>query len=221
MLRALRERRHAVIGAGRLSRTYAVLTGRDDAIEEQLEVVRRFYDEPPREKRVIGFKTKVSDVWDLASLKEILESRHVRAIVMVRRNLVKLATSHLTAGRLHARTGAWNVQNEEARTGPQEFSVEEFDRMLRRVVFDDALLRAYSEYLDARRLVVEYEDLLRDRNAWLQSILEFLEAAPQPLDSSITKNTDDDLRTALVNFDQIRRHYAGTPFAPMFDERIN
>ncbi len=32
------------------------------------------------------------------------------------------------------------------------------------------------------------------------------------------KNTSDDLRKVIMNFDELRSHYIGTPFELMFDE---
>jgi hypothetical protein len=38
------------------------------------------------------------------------------------------------------------------------------------------------------------------------------------LDGATLKHTSDDLRQVVVNFEDLRRRYAGTPYAPMFDE---
>jgi hypothetical protein len=43
---------------------------------------------------------------------------------------------------------------------------------------------------------------------------------PQPARARVLKNTHDDLRLAVRNFDELRARYAGTRFEAMFDEVI-
>jgi hypothetical protein len=40
------------------------------------------------------------------------------------------------------------------------------------------------------------------------------------LDGASLKHTNDDLRQAVVNFEDLRRLYAGTRYAPMFDDGL-
>ena len=68
------------------------------------------------------------------------------------------------------------------------------------------------------KLMLEYDDLLRDKDAWFRSIFDFLEVEPRDLESPVLRNEPGDLRDALVNFDELRARYRGTPFEPMFDE---
>jgi hypothetical protein len=39
-----------------------------------------------------------------------------------------------------------------------------------------------------------------------------------PLESRTLKHTNDDLRQVILNFDELRSDYVGTPYECMFDE---
>jgi hypothetical protein len=63
-----------------------------------------------------------------------------------------------------------------------------------------------------------YEDLLIDERTIFARVLSFLEVQPKPLQGGTLKNTSDDLREAISNFDELRSHYLGTPYEQMLDE---
>jgi len=186
----------------------------------QITEARAFFAEERPPTRVAGFKTKVSDLLDLQGMRAGLEDSSVRAVVMHRENLVKQTVSHLNAMRLHQRTREWNLHDEADRLEAFAPTVAHFQEALRRVVFDDRVLRAFADLLDAPRLELEYGDLLRDRDAWFGSVYDFLEVEPRPIESDVRKNTRDDLRRVLTNFDELRDAYRGTRFETMFDETV-
>lgn len=186
--------------------------------EQQLEMARRFYDDPLKTARAIGFKTQVRDVYDLKGLKRVMEERKVRAIVMERKNLVKQTVSHLNGARLYAATSEWNLQSTSDRAGPFAVDLQEFDVLLREVVFLHQMLRSYADYLDVPMLRLEYADLLKDRKSWFDSVFRFLELEPRNLESGLLKNTHDDLSQVVLNLDELRGVYRGTPFEAMFQE---
>jgi hypothetical protein len=47
----------------------------------------------------------------------------------------------------------------------------------------------------------------------------FLDVADVATEGKTLKHTSDDLRQAILNFEELRAGYAGTRYAPMFDER--
>lgn len=186
-------------------------------VTRQLEMTRRFFEEYQTQKKVVGFKTKVSDVFHLHAMKHVLEQCEVRAIVMERRNLVKQVVSRMNAKRLHVITKEWNLLDADSKLGPFEVDLKEFDRTLQQAAFDQTVLSAFADYLDVPKLRLEYADLLRDRNAWFADIFKFLDVEPRNLDSAVLKNTDDRLRSVVTNFDKMKAAYAGSKFEPMFD----
>lgn len=169
--------------------------------------------------RAIGFKTKVRDVIDLEAMKRVLEAHSVRAIIMQRRNLVKKTASRLNAARLYETTQEWNLHDEADRLGLFRVTPERFDLALRKVVYEHKTLQAFADYLDLPKLTLEYADLLADREQWFASVFEFLGVEPADLDSDVMKNTDDDLRNVLTNYEELKAYYRGTAFEPMFEER--
>ena len=54
-----------------------------------------------------------------------------------------------------------------------------------------------------------------------EAIFDFLGVPARDLESAFHKNTKDDLREALPNFDELRARYADTPYGPMFDEVVS
>jgi len=186
--------------------------------ERQLKRVTDLYDNPPREAKVVGFKTKVRDIEAPIEMKELLESRRVKVILMERKNFVKKAVAYIYAFRLYDKIRDWHLLDEQDRIPPQYISFEEFDPMLRRMIYEHRTLHAYVDYLNTPKLRLEYDDLLKDKNGWFKSIFDFLGVEPQNLTSRILPNDPDDLRQAISNFDELKLHYIGTKFEAMFDE---
>jgi LPS sulfotransferase NodH len=193
---------------------------------KQIKAVKQLYDNPNPPTRVIGFKTKVRDIENLLEMKNVLEPRNVKLIVMNRKNLVKKAISHITAARLNQKTKdkyrkvAWNLYDDKDRLGQQRIEIDEFRRSLKSVIFEHKILQAYAEYLNLDRLELEYSDLLRNRNEWLHQVFDFLGVTWADLESKMLKNTDDDLRKAISNFEELKSHYSGSEYEAMFDEII-
>lgn len=185
--------------------------------QQQIAGIEGFYT-TRTEARAVGFKTKVRDVLDLEAMKHVLEAHGVRAIIMQRRNLIKQTASRLNAARLYKATQEWNLLDEADRQGSFQVDLEEFNQMLRRVEYEHRALNAFADYLRVPKLELEYEDLLVDRDAWFHSVFTFLGIAPRPLQSSVLKNTKDDLREVITNFDEVKERYRGTAFEPMFEE---
>jgi len=184
----------------------------------QFAYTRWFYEARWEGAQAVGFKTKVKDIYDHEMLGRLLNEFDVRAIVLERRNLVKQAVSRLNAARLHEERRQWNRRTGDASLGPFEADPELFDRMLRRVVFSQDMLDSFIAYLGAPTLRLEYEELERDRATWFGSICQFLGLPPVEPTSGLGKNTPDDLRAVLLNFDALRAQYRGTPYAMMFEE---
>jgi len=185
----------------------------------QHQYMRNLYDNDSRSARAVGFKTKVRDIIDLYSTKEILEERNVLAIVMRRQNLVKQTISRLSAHRLYATTGLWGLVDEADRPGPFEIGRNEFDRYFRQAVFDDCMLVAFADYLAVPKLNLEYARLLTNRDEWFESVFSFLDVEWMTLETRILQNTDDDLKKVVANFDELAGHYEGTEFEAMFYEQ--
>lgn len=180
----------------------------------------------PARPAVVGFKTKIRDIIDPEAFKEQCEASNCKFIVMRRHNLVKQAVSHINAGRLFDKTkathgkGDWNLRSEGDRLDDAAIPPAVFDRALKFVTFDDAMLSAFADYVEGPKLTLEYSNLLHDQDSWFRSIFDFLGVPERDLESAFKKNTKDDLRKAIPNFDELKDRYAGTRYADMFDEVV-
>ena len=193
------------------------LEGKDG--DKQLQAVRKLLTQPPYGWHpAVGFKTKFKVVKDPEGLAKLLRELGARIIVMQRRNSIKQVMSWLNAQRIHGATGYWNLYNKEDRLPPATIDVAEFDRRLEQVEKEKRALESYAKNMELPTLLLYYEDLLVDQRATLERVFSFLGVRFEPVQGGAIKNTSDDLREAVSNFDELRSHYVGTPYGQMFDE---
>jgi LPS sulfotransferase NodH len=186
---------------------------------EQLEWASAFLTPPfVGTHRAIGFKTKLVDVLDRDGFARLITERKCHVIQMLRRNPVKAVVSTLNARRQWNLSGNWNRLSDNAKLPPFEVDPAEFARLLHEREELDRDVEGYVSALQRPTLRLFYEDLLQDEHAFVSKTLDFLNCTDQPLTSLTLKNTNDDLREAVVNFDDLRAGYAGTRYESMFDE---
>ena len=185
----------------------------------QLAWMDDYYTSPPTpEVQSWGFKTKFMDIVDRDGFAEVLRKRNVRLVVLTRRNRVKVVVSFLNALRLKDATGGWNLRGDTERLPAFAVDPEEFDTWLRR--YDEALvhIKHFADALGQPTLELEYEDLLTAPDPTLERLCTFLGVPCVPMRSSTRKNTNDELRRVVINFDELRARYRESPYGPMFDE---
>lgn len=194
------------------------LLGRKSA-NAQRQRARKFFTQPPDGGcSAVGFKTKLSDVKDREGFAKLLGEMGACIILLQRRNIVKHVVSWVNSERIHDATGYWNLWNEENRLPPTTIDVAKFDRRLEQVEKGKRGLETYAKSMELPTLWLYYEDLLVDRRATLELVFSFLGVRFEPVQGGSIKNTSDDLREAVSNFDDLRSHYLGTPYEQMFDE---
>jgi hypothetical protein len=224
--------RFVVLFVGRTGSTYLVgtlashpdiamkwewLGGKDG--DTELRDVRRFFTRSPHAQHpAVGFKTKLGDVTDREGFAKLLRELGARIIALQRRNSVKHVLSRVNSERIYDATGYWNLWNEEHRLPPATIDVVEFSRRLELLEEQKRRLETYVESLELPTLWLDYEDLLVDQRATFERAFSFLEVPFQPVQGKSIKNTSDDLREAVSNFDELRSRYVGTSYEQMFDE---
>jgi LPS sulfotransferase NodH len=187
--------------------------------DSQLQRARKFFTQSPQGGyTAVGFKTKLGKVKDREGFAELLGEMGASLILLQRRNIVKHVVSWVNSERIYDVTGYWNLWNEENRLPPTIIDVAKFDRKLEQVEKGKRALESYAKDMELPTLWLYYEDLLVDRQAALERVFSFLEVRFEPVQGGSIKNTSDDLREALSNFDELRSHYSGTPYEQMFDE---
>ena len=187
----------------------------------QLKAMREFLTPPLLGSyRAIGFKIKLYDVGDHKGFAELLKEERVYIIHMSRRNMVKQAVSWIRASRLYDATGDWNLYKDADRLAALTIDPAEFRTRLEQLEKRERVLRDYVMSLELPTLSLYYEDLFVDKRNTIDLVLPFLGVQPQPVEGAALKNTSDDLRQAIENFDELRSLYTGTPYEAMFDEVI-
>ena len=198
---------------------FAVMNQKGASAGQQLEWAESYLTPPlvgPR--KAIGFKTKLVDVLDVDGFSAVLKKKGCHIIQMRRRNFIKAVISRINARRLYESSGNWNLYNESDRMPPMQVDILEFDQFIKEREDSDRELQAFASSLQLPKITIEYEDLLKDRDAALGTVFSFLNLRDLPVESKTLKHTSDDLREAILNFDELRLHYAGTVYASMFDE---
>ena len=115
-------------------------------------------------------------------------------------------------------SGTWNLLKESNRLPAFTVDLNEFSELLREREEWDTDLENYVQPLGLPTLTLYYEDLLKDKTTFIQRVFSFLEVKPKPVEGVTLKNTKDNLREVLLNFDELRARYANTGYEPMFDE---
>jgi LPS sulfotransferase NodH len=199
----------------------AVMRQKGQGAHEQLEWAGRFLTPPAMGRAAaIGFKTKLVDVLDPQGFAGLLQARRCRILQMRRRNHVKAVVSRINARRLYERSGHWNLYRDQDRLPALEIDPAEFGRFLFEREESERELGEYVGRLALPTLEIVYEDLLQARRTTLAQVFEFLGVPVADAEGKTLKHTPDDLRQVILNFDELRASYAGTRYAPMFDEHI-
>lgn len=198
---------------------FAVMRQENQSAGKQLAWCHKFYSPPfIGRKKAYGFKTKLVDVLDPSGFTSLLREKQVHVIHMSRRNRVKAVVSRINAQRLYEATGKWNLYNEANRMPAMDIEPQKFARYLKEREDADKELDHFVKALQLPTLHIVYEDLLTDRDSVLSEVFTFLDIPPYPVREKTKKHTKDDLRLVVSNFYDLRSHYLGTSYEPMFDE---
>lgn len=202
-----------------LREQFAVLKQEGKTSSQQLEWADGFYTPPWTGKTsALGFKTKYVDILDTDGFAQVLIKHKTRIIVLLRQNAVKAVISTINAKRLYEKTGNWNLLKETDRRSAVEIDPIEFEQLLQlRAQWDQEII-SYAEKLPLPQLILNYEEMLTDKNAFINRVYSFLNVEHILTEGTTLKNTKDNLREAVANFEELRARYAGTVYQPMFDE---
>jgi LPS sulfotransferase NodH len=184
----------------------------------QMRWLREFYAFKNNEDAVsVGFKTKLRHVLDPKLFAQLLAEFDVKIILLTRRNRVKLLVSFFNALRLSKRTGDWNLYRESDQAGLLYIDPQEFNDRMRYNIDAKQRLDKYVRDLKLPTLALSYEDLVLNSEHTIKSVCDYLEVAYTSLQAKTIKNTDDNLRNVISNFDEIYDLCVGTEFEKMFD----
>lgn len=197
-----------------------VLDGlRSAGAAEQRAWLDRYFRGPALNRHhAVGFKTKLRDVVDQDHFAAAIERYDARIIVLDRRNDVKHAVSRITARVLRDRTGRWNRYEGSEELGLIEVDPEDFASRLEAVESEKQVIRSFVDRLGRPHLDLDYEDLLADPDGTFRRVFAEIGVRDVAVHGKTLKNTSDDLREVVANFDAIRAPYVGTKYEAMFDD---
>jgi LPS sulfotransferase NodH len=167
--------------------------------------------------RAVGFKTKLRDVLEPDGFFALLRQFSPLIIRMKRENVVKRIVSSFNARHIQEATGRWNLVKGQSQLPPLIVDIDEFEERFIECLAREARLDAFIDGLGLRVHVVEYDFLLRNQVAVLDELFAQLDLRPVPTTSKFTKATNDDLRKAVANYEELKARYVGTPFEWMFE----
>lgn len=200
---------------------FAVMRQQNASARDQLSWADRFLT--PRllgRWGAVGFKTKLVDILDPERFASLLVEKQCRIIHMRRRNHVKAVISKINARRLYESSGYWNLYAEKDRMPPMEVNMQEVDNLLVERREAERELEAYIACLSLPTVKIVYEELLLERDQTLARLLDFLGVPDRRLNESTLKHTSDDLRDVVENYDDLDRHFSGTDYQAMLQERL-
>jgi hypothetical protein len=162
----------------------------------------------------VGFKTKLRDVLAPRAFAELLTRHAVTVVRMHRRNRVKQAVSWIRAEALAAECGLYNVDRRTVALARPPFAIaaEVLAARLARQQEWEERLDAFVHALPLPVHWLAYEDLVAHRDRVLERVCELLGQPPFVPFVYHRKHTDDDLRAALPNWDELRAAFHGTPY---------
>lgn len=138
----------------------------------------------------------------------------VRCIYLSRDNLLKTEVSRQNRGRLAKLKAQLGMRARDTlEAGPLTLDIDEALSHMRQLKRNVERYRALSLRFD-HQIEVRYEELLADEAAVLRRLTTFLGVDPSaPLQSRAQKVTQDDLRLALANYDEVCNQLRNTEFA--------
>lgn len=168
----------------------------------------------------IGFKTKLRDIVSPKDFASMLKEFNMRVIYMVRTNQVKAVISTINAWKLKQMTNDYNLYKTTDRLPATTIDLNEFQHELTRRQNADNQLQAFINHLELPTLKITYENFLSNESRVMADTLNFLKVPFKPTRGRALKITNDDLRSVIINFDELRSHYFDTPYESMFDEKV-
>jgi hypothetical protein len=187
--------------------------------EGQARWIRRYYRlATVRRERAVGISTKLTDIAEPDWFADYLRAQHTQVVLLSRDNDVKRTISIIRARALKDDTGRWNRRSGVGTVEPTVVDPHEFAMKLENNRVRKEALIVYATGLDLPLLRIDYRDLMLEHSATMARVFDHIGVTPLPVAGSTLKNTSDDLRDAVRNFDELRSLYAGTEYEAMFDE---
>jgi hypothetical protein len=169
-------------------------------------------------KNVAGFKLKHGQLVlpEYKPLREAIASDlDFRIIHLKRENLLRRFLSHYIVNRVTYATMAVEGQT-VPEVPPVRLDPYECQRDFETTQRQEAEFREL--FARHRSFSLSYEEMVARNPARMAALLDFLGVSPRELTTPTKKLGNDDLRRAIANFDELRSHFAGSPFSKFFED---
>lgn len=162
-----------------------------------------------------GFKTKIDDVLDKRHFMSFIRKHNIRIIFLTRRNTIKLVVSEINAQRLFDKSSTWNLESENDRLNAFRLDLDKFHEQLMWREKVEKWLASYITVLSQPTLTLFYEDMLIDNQGFFTQLYDFLNVPYMDTVGKTFKNTSNDLREVISNYDELLVRYKYTIYEPM------
>jgi len=169
-------------------------------------------------KRVVGFKLKYDELVlpEFKALRdEIAGDLDFRIIHLRRENLLRRFLSHFVANRITRTTLFVEGQSPISEVPPVRLDPLECQRDFETTLKRDAEFREL--FARHRSFSLSYEEMVARDPEKMVGLQNFLGVSPRKLTTTTKKLGNDNLRRAISNFDELRSHFTGSPFAKFFE----
>lgn len=182
---------------------------------QQLHWTRKFF-ESDNHVKAKGFRTKIEQVEELNKFLELINNSEITPFILKRKNLVKKAISRINAVHLFKETQDYNLKINPSQS--RRFIIDP-DVLKREMTFclkQNALTDRLTEKLKYC-VIIFYEDILSNEEKFFDFIItEILNLPKMPLQTSVYKYTQDNLKDCIINYEEIKRHLFGTKYLEDF-----
>lgn len=170
---------------------------------------------------MVGLKMTGGAIQDLEALLSLLKERATKLVFLQRSNRIKHALSLYRYHEEKRSQFEWAGERPPSKLKFRRFDywVKDSTRLHRDLGAFQA--RARAELDPSAIITVQYEDFVtpQGKGDVIERLAVFLEIASPSLDASrFEKATPDDLRAAVINYDQLRHRYRNTPLAIHFED---
>jgi len=186
--------------------------------EEQISWMEEFFSNTKKRKfKSLGFRTKIEHQADLPKFIDYINDNDIKCFSLQRRNLVKKAISRINAVKLYKEINDYNVKTKEFKQKSHEIRP---NKLLKEIEICEDQLRTTSDFLiellDVS--ILYYEQILLDETDFFNRIMNKLGIQKVELETSVFKNTSDDLSKSILNYEELKSRLNNTPYIDDLEE---
>jgi len=180
--------------------------------EEQVQWMKEFFSNTKKRKfKTLGFRTKIEHQPDLPKFVELVNRENIICFSLQRRNLVKKAISRINAVELYKETNDYNRKKSAFEKKSYEIRPNKLKKEIEICEEQKRITNNFIEKLDDV-IILYYEQILVDEKRFFERIISKLGLQAKELQTTVFKNTGDDLSDSLSNFNEIKNSLRETPY---------